>query len=203
VARSRRCRRDHHGDCRGGTRYAGPCLCDCHAAEVRPASTRSIYGTGYDLRKLAAKRKRNHLNARHRAREFVEQLRAQTVCAWCGQTPIEWHNPSHAEGREGFRIANLTKEGYSPEAIQREIDVCVALCRACHAGEEHRLGKYRLVSEKVRGEGHGRHKLTTEDVLEIRRSLAAGSVQAALAEEYGVARCTISDINIRRRWKHL
>lgn len=46
-------------------------------------------------------------------------------------------------------------------------------------------------------------KLTEEDVLEIRRRVAAGASQAAVARDYGVGQPTVSKIIRRTRWKHV
>lgn len=54
-----------------------------------------------------------------------------------------------------------------------------------------------------RGERHGLSKLTTEQVLEIRRLAATGWTQGDLAEQYGVCQQTISDIVVRRKWAWL
>lgn len=51
-----------------------------------------------------------------------------------------------------------------------------------------------------RGEQHGHAKLTEEDVLAIYRSSAR---QETVARIYGIARQTVSDIRIGRRWKWL
>ena len=52
-----------------------------------------------------------------------------------------------------------------------------------------------------RGEKSRNAKLTEEQVLEIRKR--ATETHQRLAEEYGVARTTISYIITRRRWKHI
>ena len=52
-----------------------------------------------------------------------------------------------------------------------------------------------------RGERNGHAVLTEKDVLEIRRRYAAGGVtQQALADEYGMARSSISGYTTGHRW---
>lgn len=66
---------------------------------------------------------------------------------------------------------------------------------------DHALAKGLNV--KARGERIGTAKLTASKVLEIRRKLAEGQPQRALAAEYGVYHATIGWIATRRSWKHI
>lgn len=56
-------------------------------------------------------------------------------------------------------------------------------------------------SGSLRGEAHGRAKLTASDVETIRAEIAGGAVQRRLAERYGVTPTTILGIKKRRIWK--
>ena len=62
--------------------------------------------------------------------------------------------------------------------------------------QSHRL----LDGTDSRGEKHGRAKLTTQQVLEIRKS---NETQKSLAEEFGVNRGHISNIIHRKIWTHI
>jgi hypothetical protein len=53
------------------------------------------------------------------------------------------------------------------------------------------------------GSRNPRAKLTEEVVLEIRRRLGLGEKQEVIAHEYGVRQTTVSDIKLRKKWKHL
>lgn len=55
----------------------------------------------------------------------------------------------------------------------------------------------------LRGEAHGRAKLTEEQVRQIRLSVANGHSQKAMAQVYGVRRSTVQLIVSRKRWTHL
>lgn len=53
------------------------------------------------------------------------------------------------------------------------------------------------------GERNGQSKLTSNDVIEIRKMAKNGISVKALAMKYGVANVTIYDIIAYRRWSHL
>lgn len=53
---------------------------------------------------------------------------------------------------------------------------------------------------KLKGENNGRAKLTDADVLAIRDS---GLSQNEIAAEYGVSQTVVSNIKIRKSWKHI
>lgn len=53
------------------------------------------------------------------------------------------------------------------------------------------------------GEGHWAARLTTEDVLAIRRRVKAGEVQLQLAREFGLTAAAINNIVKRRAWAHV
>ena len=68
-------------------------------------------------------------------------------------------------------------------------------------GENHPA---RLRPERMaRGEKNGSTKLNAEIVLDIRRLRAEGVTLAVLAERHGVAKGTISQITLRKIWKHI
>lgn len=54
-----------------------------------------------------------------------------------------------------------------------------------------------------KGENHTMAKLSEKDVLSIKEKLRIGIKQKVLAVLFGVKQCTIADISIGRRWKHI
>ena len=59
------------------------------------------------------------------------------------------------------------------------------------------------MSEAQQGEKHHNHKLSKDQIIEIRRRYAEGNIsQNKLAEEYGVKQCQIWRIINYKRWKH-
>ena len=53
------------------------------------------------------------------------------------------------------------------------------------------------------GEDSPRHKLTVNEVMEIRRAAANGAYRSVLARRYGVSAVTIRSIELRLAWKHV
>ena len=62
-------------------------------------------------------------------------------------------------------------------------------------------GRHRY-NPDCRGERHGNARLTTEQVLDIRRRISSEKT-TALAKEFGVRSTTISNIVARRIWRHM
>ena len=58
-------------------------------------------------------------------------------------------------------------------------------------------------SISAKGERHGASKLTEAQVIEIKRRLSEGAIQASLAKEYGVNKSLISHINLGIKWAYL
>jgi len=56
---------------------------------------------------------------------------------------------------------------------------------------------------KELGERNGASKLTDVEVMSIRRLLQKGLTQQAIAERFGVTQRTISDIKLRKKWRHV
>ncbi len=55
----------------------------------------------------------------------------------------------------------------------------------------------------ARGESHGSSKLSSDDVVDIRRRVSNGETQTSLALAYGVSVTAIHLIHHRLRWAHL
>jgi DNA-binding NarL/FixJ family response regulator len=47
------------------------------------------------------------------------------------------------------------------------------------------------------------HKLTSEEVLEIRRLLREGLYQHVIARQFGISQSVVSEIKNRKAWAHL
>lgn len=71
------------------------------------------------------------------------------------------------------------------------------------ASHTENVGDKRGHGTVVEGERHHAVKMTAELVIEIRRRCTEGVPMSALAQEYQVARSTVSDIVHRATWKHV
>ena len=54
-----------------------------------------------------------------------------------------------------------------------------------------------------RGSSNGNARLTEQDIAEMRRLLAVGTLQTAIAERFGVTQSRISQIKRRVAWSHM
>ena len=71
------------------------------------------------------------------AREYMDQVLAETICVDCGAQPVEWHNPDHEFNRNN-RVGALVHDGRPVARIRAEMDASVALCRSCHMAVDGR-----------------------------------------------------------------
>lgn len=85
------------------------------------------------------------------ATEFVTEVNSQTHCAHCDGQPIEWHREGH-EQQPNARVSSLRTQGSSIERIQREMDVCMPLCRSCHMKEDGRSVALRSAAPHQKGQ---------------------------------------------------
>lgn len=56
---------------------------------------------------------------------------------------------------------------------------------------------------QARGETSAWHKLTEKEVLEIRSLTSEGESDVLVARRFGISRCTVRDIRVRRTWRFL
>jgi hypothetical protein len=73
--------------------------------------------------------------------------------------------------------------------------------------EQRRYGKsnpaYTHPESRPKGETHGRARLTTQDVKEIRRLYGQGVGRQEIAKRYNIAAVYVNSIVARRAWKHV
>lgn len=74
---------------------------------------------------------------------------------------------------------------------QNNVDDCIA------------KGRFRAGTNPQRGESSSAALLSDEQVREIRRLIEAGNRHRDIAEWFGVARQTITNINTGHRWSHI
>ena len=59
------------------------------------------------------------------------------------------------------------------------------------------------IEKASRGETHGKSKITSENVIEIRNLYSSGMSQRKIAKRYGISQSNVCDIVNRRTWKHV
>lgn len=99
------------------------------------------------------------------------------------------------EHNEKIRISNL-KENLSAEAIANKRRGCTKRSK-----NPEYLKKLSIAN---RGENTPSHKVTEEDVRQIKRLWETGSYSTtAIAERYPISRQSVADIVYGRTWKHV
>jgi len=136
-------------------------------------------------------------------------------CECCGETNLEFLTMDHING-DGAKhrkedsganhICTWIKRNKYPEGFR-------VLCMNCNFAH----GKFgycphktesKLIHELPENYEHRRfrnwsHKVTVDDVLEIRRRYEAGETKSSLAKEFGITVHGVDNIIARRRWKEV
>jgi hypothetical protein len=141
-----------------------------------------------------------------RFRQYQEQRRLERLalatarlggkCVRCGATEsLDFdHIVASTKNR---KISEATN--WSMERFLAEVDKCQLLCHAGQGCKGHSI-KTTESGEHPHGEAHSRARLTETDVRAIRASTETGRT---LAAKYGMGHATISDIRLRKIWKHV
>ena len=105
-----------------------------------------------------------------------------------------------AKGRQARGGRHWTKK--NPEFIKRG-DESWSRQHPDRLARGDRTGARQHPERVPRGEASGMSKLTTADVLAIRREAAAKVPREIMVEKWGVSKCTISRIVRRLAWRHI
>lgn len=82
---------------------------------------------------------REYMRTRRRiAQNYVNEVRAATVCERCGKQPVQFHHDDHLL-QPNHRVSALVGSGASIKRLKKEIDKCQALCNRCHMEIDGRL----------------------------------------------------------------
>lgn len=114
------------------------------------------------------------------------------VAAWSAP-----RRPMSDEHRENLRISRARQVMKPPSAETR------AKLSAAHRGRKKSPETVERMRRARQGAGAASARLTEADVLSIRAEVASGEARRAIAEKYGVTYATVTDIVLRRRWKHI
>lgn len=101
----------------------------------------------------------------------------------------------HCDVRNCVRPEHLFLGNYSDNAVDM-----VRKGRAGLAGDRH--WSRQRPDAVLKGQDNPYAKLSTEQVLAIRAQSDAGASRVQLAAEYGVSASSISQIALRRSWRH-
>lgn len=103
---------------------------------------RKGYQAGYYERtkeeQLAYKTKRQE-EKREAARHYVYQYLQTHPCEHCGEADPYVLTFHHVRGRKKMNISQMVNQGYSIEAIQKEVSKTIVLCSNCHMKEEKKI----------------------------------------------------------------
>lgn len=72
------------------------------------------------------------INKREEARSYVFNYLRSHSCVDCGEADSMVLTFDHIYGKKKMDISQMVNQGYSLEAIQKEIDKCVVRCANCH-----------------------------------------------------------------------
>jgi hypothetical protein len=109
-----------------------------------------------------------------------------------GKTISEWHRQRISEFQKGRKHSEESRAKMSKSLLGKGLGV--------KASEETRK---KMCESSKKGESNHASKLTSSDVLEIRRLSSEGMSQRKIAKLFGVAKFTIHSIVKGITWKHL
>lgn len=98
--------------------------------------TRKWYAEHREEHKRTVRARREE--ARRKAIDFVFDYLSYHVCEVCGEYRPEMLQFDHVRGKKKKAISQMAQEGYSIDAIKREILKCRVICANCHQMAEKR-----------------------------------------------------------------
>lgn len=124
-----------------------------------------------------------------------EQWFSGKSCAYCKSTKrLEL---DHIDPNTKLRRNDHQCWGWATQRREAELAKCQALCRSCHekkTGRENRAWKL--------GQPGVNHKLSCEEVKQIRNLLYLAFTQDEIAKRFGVIQAQISNIKNGVHWGH-
>lgn len=174
-----------------------PCLCGCGAPA--PENKRFVWGHNGRMRPKRP--------LQERFWEKVDILEPDECWLWTGT--VSCHGYGYFDNKKASRVAwTLTNgripqgDGFHGTCVLHRCDVrrCVNPAHLFLGTNADNMRDMVAKGRQSKGESAPKARLTSTDILAIRAS-TAGSV--ALAAQYAVKPCTISNIRAGRIWKHL
>jgi hypothetical protein len=114
-------------------------------------------------------------------KSITRKVHVMACTAFHGPKPSPLHQVAHANGNPADNRAENLRWA----------------TRAENEADKLRHGTRRI------GERHNMVKLTEAQVLEIRAARVRGETLSSLADRYGIAFQTVSNIGVRKTWRHI
>ena len=80
----------------------------------------------------------NKVKRRDEARTYILGYLSSHHCIDCGESNTIVLEFDHVRGRKKMAVAHMAQEGYSLEAIRKEINKCEVRCANCHRIRTHK-----------------------------------------------------------------
>lgn len=128
---------------------------------------------------------------------------------WIGTTTSSGYGEVKFRGRKGpaHRMAYMASKGDVPSDIMVrhacDIPCCVNPAHLSIGSQLENMADMCSRNRQSRGEHRPKAKLTSTDVIEIRRLIRLGASQSHIAEQFGVSQPRISKINTGKIWSHV
>ena len=111
--------------------------------ECKSRQDASWYERHSDEQRQRVKDRRKEM--RDAAQRFIYEYLSYSTCADCGEYDFAVLTFDHVRGRKKLEISRMVSEGYSIEAIKKELLLCDVVCSNCHMRrEQKRRGSSRF-----------------------------------------------------------
>jgi hypothetical protein len=74
---------------------------------------------------------------REEADKFVYEYLSRSTCKDCGEYDFSVLTFDHVRGKKKMDVSQMTSQGYSIDAIRKEIEKCDVVCFNCHMRREN------------------------------------------------------------------
>ena len=116
---------------------------------------------------------------------------------------VATHGPCSCGSATSLMVVRKNRAEATPKSVWSRSDAsraavlrdCMVICKSCWRTEQS--------VKPLRGERIGTARLTSADVVDIKRLLGEGAAGTALAARYGVHKATINDIARGKTWRHV
>jgi hypothetical protein len=150
------------------------------------------------------------MTEKQKRRFWAKVLKTDTCWIWQGAKDKDGYGVAIFVGeprRKTHQLAYEDQVGPIPEGLgvlhHCDNPPCVRPDHLFLGTNQINLADMRAKGRQVKGETHGRRKLTEADVANIKALKAEHVTQCAIAKWYGISDSAVSNIINGKRWKHL